>query len=670
MLKKLEARYSLVVFTILLLIVLPLVYLPDVQDPVILARVFFLSFLNIIGLIFLYRYRPDFIKLFKNPLILSYGMYLLFSLFSATHALNAPESIFEIVKLSQYFLILITLVILFNSGDKEIFKTYFFNFLLFSNLIFVAISVYQFLTINDSTDSVFLNMQGVRDIEAFFGNKNLFAEVLFISIGLLIYGREYIRFKILMVVVLILQLSLILLLKSSLIYLVLILTIGLYFLYVFVTRNKEFFNRNKLLLITIISSLLSGSIITIIIKFESLFGFRALDFFEDGIVKGATRDHSFFDRILMLRNSILISADNFLGGVGVGNWSVFYQKYGVGGAHYLNQGLLKFQRPHNDFLLILSETGVFGLLSYIGLFLVSFYYGISDLIKVKSQKSIILVLLLIGIIFISFFSFSKERIFIHLLMLVVLVLMFPEGKITFLKKSNLGAIFVILLFNILCIYWLVNRYDAENKMYDISKLYFYQGTENVSESIIYLGENIDQNYLSIDRTSTPVNWYLGQAYFNLDRIDKAILNFKEAKDRNPYHNNVLNDLAACYSLKGDFERSELLYKSILKVYPKYSEGLRNLAIILYQQKRYDEAVNVLSQINSEIEIESEKFKKIARSIYGYVIFSRLKSEKSEANKNSLKQIKDLDLFVDIHKVMMEEKVDYDSALTLFLEKQK
>ena len=238
------------------------------------------------------------------------------------------------------------------------------------------------------------------------------------------------------------------------------------------------------------------------------------------------------------------------------------------------------------------------------------------------------------------------------------------------KIKNQYIYFIPIVIGILSIYWLYNRYEQEKRMFNITKLYYYQSIDNVRESMISLAEKMDENYLTLDKTSTPANWYAGHAYYSLGNIDKAISHFKLAKEQNPYHNNVLNDLAACYSLKGEFMRSELLYKSILDVYPRFSDGLRNLAIVLYQQKEYEQAIEYLSKINSEIEIESKRFREIARSIYGYRIYSEIQVCDNQKQLKKLEYIKQNDLFVDIHKLMLSRDVSYSEALYEFLNAMK
>ena len=55
-------------------------------------------------------------------------------------------------------------------------------------------------------------------------------------------------------------------------------------------------------------------------------------------------------------------------------------------------------------------------------------------------------------------------------------------------------------------------------------------------------EAYDPNYYEMDNTSTPLLWYRGIGYFNLQRYDKASKDFKNSYLVNPNHVHVLNNL--------------------------------------------------------------------------------------------------------------------------------
>jgi len=88
------------------------------------------------------------------------------------------------------------------------------------------------------------------------------------------------------------------------------------------------------------------------------------------------KDSSNFERLCMWKSGLLISKDYPLG-IGIHSLSLIYPKYKLSEAHYPNQGHL-----HNNFLQILVERGIEGLLAFL-LLLFSFYY-----VSIKSLPTI------------------------------------------------------------------------------------------------------------------------------------------------------------------------------------------------------------------------------------------------------------------------------------------
>ena len=74
----------------------------------------------------------------------------------------------------------------------------------------------------------------------------------------------------------------------------------------------------------------------------------------------------------MWENSGEMIKENFVFGVGAGNWQVYFPKYGFDkfSVNEIKNGLTTYQRPHNDFLWILCETGIIGILAFVSIFII------------------------------------------------------------------------------------------------------------------------------------------------------------------------------------------------------------------------------------------------------------------------------------------------------------
>ena len=116
-----------------------------------------------------------------------------------------------------------------------------------------------------------------------------------------------------------------------------------------------------------------------------------------------------FERIGAWKSTLLMFLDHPFG-VGAGNWRIVIPKYGK---CFVDQGIfetLSYNKPHNDYLLVLAETGFGGLICYLTFF--------AYLIK-KARNNKVLLSGVAGYMILAFFSFPMEHA-IHTILLCVL----------------------------------------------------------------------------------------------------------------------------------------------------------------------------------------------------------------------------------------------------------
>lgn len=141
------------------------------------------------------------------------------------------------------------------------------------------------------------------------------------------------------------------------------LVVGLLALFVFLLTKKEKWQLGRLLALLLFSLFLSG---LIFFSYQDLFVTRieANDRLEQKSLTERTEQLSLNKKVVM---------DNWLLGLGIGNYNIFLAK------EDLSQGIKKaaweYQPVHNSFLLLLSESGIFSLIFFLALILSIWYRG-------------------------------------------------------------------------------------------------------------------------------------------------------------------------------------------------------------------------------------------------------------------------------------------------------
>jgi len=267
-----------------------------------------------------------------------------------------------------------------------------------------------------------------------------------------------------------------------------------------------------------------------------------------------------------------MSKDNPLLGVGVGNWKINNAKYGneyPGGVrnNIKVSGERFFLRPHNDFLWVLSETGVIGFGFYATIFLMSLYCAY----KGRNMAMFFGILCYLGF---AFFSFSKERAFPSMILLVMIASVIPAKRVVCLSPQlvfTTGVVVSILLVCTIALY--IVRYKNEVM---ICKVLTAKSQKNWQE-VINVIDNGYSRYSTIDPIlATPIIFYRAESYLHLNNFRQAFEDFKKAYQLNPYHIYVISNLATCYAIHGFTNEAIEYYEKVLEISPSFKVASNNL----------------------------------------------------------------------------------------------
>ena len=309
------------------------------------------------------------------------------------------------------------------------------------------------------------------------------------------------------------------------------------------------------------------------------------------------------DRVLVWEKSLKMIQDNPILGVGVGNWDIVIPSYRLDKLPNELFEVIYFQRPHNDYLWVLSEVGIFGFLAYLAIFGIIIWYIIQIIKHNTDRKEKLLAVLIfwgiVGYMTISFFAFPKERIFhsiMLLLMMAIIVSLYHKSSRTLDQISKSVSPFIVA--PILTILILLSLNGFTRLHAEIHTKNALEARKNHEwENVILEIDNGYSVFAAVDLTSAPLQWYRGEANFMLNNIPQALEDYKKAFDAHPYHIHVLNNLATCYELDGNHAEAINFYKQALLIFPQFEDALINLGAAYYNSGQYAEAHTALLRCN-------------------------------------------------------------------------
>jgi O-antigen ligase/Flp pilus assembly protein TadD len=264
-------------------------------------------------------------------------------------------------------------------------------------------------------------------------------------------------------------------------------------------------------------------------------------------------------RLIVWRHTLAMVADHPLFGVGLGSWQFEYPKYD--GGDWITDNTAP-QRPHNDFLWILSETGLVGL----GLFL--FLLGTLArqtwlrLNRPSDQTTIWMVGIGVGLLAFlghSFFSFPQER--------PGPSLIFWTGvgsiaRLAFVPRHDpisLRPVFALAVPLLACGMFLSYRNIQFDKSYLAAQVAWR--AEDWQRLLAASTEGLGWG---------PLNYRLyllqGAAYQQLGQVDRAVASYEQAQAYHPNEGHAA--LGKAYLALGNYDAALGHLRSEFTLYPR------------------------------------------------------------------------------------------------------
>ena len=324
----------------------------------------YMSIINLFSIVYIYiSYAGNFsFNLFKESSILKwYLFYIISSLVSILYAENLPEAIITFNQMFNSFVGLYIIIYLIRRIKNP--KNFIFNLLFFALLIEIAISFWPILKDLESGNLVYRSMS----YSGLAANINITAFSLVFKLPILIYfiiKKDKILNKILLSIILCILLSIVFILGTRGAFIGIF--VGVIFFIFYLLFNINQFKKNLPAFVFVTTSI----IISLLINLISSNNNKLADVLERAsTISLSTNDGSVNQRLRYYTQTVEHFISNPIIGTGIGNWklkSIEYDKNDI-------FGYIIPYHAHNDFLQIAAEQGVFGLISYLMIF-ISFLY--------------------------------------------------------------------------------------------------------------------------------------------------------------------------------------------------------------------------------------------------------------------------------------------------------
>ena len=587
------------VFFGFLIVLLPLVYLTSALDPSLMPQLFVQSvvlFAFTFPLFLKKNTHSDWFSLFRQPLFWLVVAYSLVTFLSSLVAVNYKESLFDISKT-------ITFVLVVTYSWQYLSTTEVRNrlplMMLIANIIALSIGFHQYLNlvlpVQSPTD--WSNLPPIYQVKGLMAHKNLYASSLFMMLPLLAVGamQQKKQLRWLFVISILLTFFMIYLLSTRAVWLGVLAAFGTILAGFFLFQNSFQLPRK------IRNGMFIGSIFGLI----ALIALLAKSNYENSL-SFADRFQSIFNpkdpnnlhRLHVWDVSMHLVKEHPITGVGAGNWKIISPKYYH--LHHFTKEQLNWVRPHNDFLWVLTEKGIIGLLVFLGIFAAALL-RIALRLRQNADKQehytcLFLAAGLIGYLVISFFDFPLERIWHQSVLAVWLaIILTAHRQSTEPSKTPAGSMALPLLLLLFTSIYAASATRLEQIVQQTRKAQF----SNDWAHMLSLAQSIPTRFRNLDAEAMPIYYYHGLASERLNKPAEAKKFYEKALEDFPTKVQVMNNLGlACFNL-GEFEEAKSYFEKARQILPDYTEATVNLSAVYDKEKKYRKSLQMLREVPKE-----------------------------------------------------------------------
>lgn len=604
-LTSLKQDWLISLFVTLVAIISPFLFASQLIDPVTLPRMLVLLtsalfVFTYFGYLSLTKASTKFDNLFSLPLLPVLFAYGLILLLSALYAFYPPLSIFEAGKYFSLLIFMLSAIFLYQQNDNL--PTLFIRAFAITVIGLTVIALFQFFQL------AFLSIPGTTNMDATLMNRNLLAGALAMLLPLLFWGyrTDTPGWQVVYIGAFGLSCGIIGLSHARSSWVALIFSLALLITVLLILKrrsgadwlHRQFYNKTVILLI-------SGSLLVMtlfgmyyyVTKIEEKFEPFQVEKMLSG--KYITRS-TIYARFHLWEGTSAMIADHPLGGVGAGNWEIFAPAYGLyRDSNPANIG--HTLRPHNDYLWVMAESGIAGIICYLLIFLLIIYYCIRLIFECTDEKIRLLTLLqllsIVVFLVIALFSYPKER------MIHMIIIMFNIAiiSVNYYRKFHPAKVLNQKIFRLIC------------------------GTGILLSGVIML--NVFNHWKMESNIKTAIN--------SSETSPAAAINLLKTSEASLYHLDPQVNPPAFYRGKIHLANQDTLaaidaWQYTLAIHPWHTSAMFLLSRIYLKQENYQDAGTLLERLTNQLPADANMLLDLTR-VY-------LQTGKSALARETLKRV--------------------------------
>jgi len=295
----------------------------------------------------------------------------------------------------------------------------------------------------------------------------------------------------------------------------------------------------------------------------------------------------------------------FPNGVGAGNWTLLLPEYSVGNpfTEINTDPCTNWIQPHNDYLWIFAEKGLFGIAAFLATFLFAWIAGIRTILQAKTPEVAWTALAALGGLTVymvdSLFSFPLDRVNHQVVLAVLLAALAASDKfpaaLPFAKQNNRRTLAVLVPASILIL--------ASGLIISIASLRQEHHVALAREAMKRGHWNTMLQHArlaktplrTLDNYAVPVSFLEGFALMKKGKVDEPIKLLEQAQKESPGRYFILNNLGILYSKQGDHTKAVAMFQHLIERYPNRPEARQNLELSLAQKTASEATIPPSSQ---------------------------------------------------------------------------